>query len=230
MTDYITYSTYFSILLTLISYEAGLLLKKRFNTPFFNPMLISMLISISFVSIFKIDINKYNEASKIYTYLLTPATVCLAIPLYEQYEKLRKNYIAILGGIIAGTVTCMTLVFVLCLLFKISHNEYVSLLPKSITTAIGIVISEEYGGIPAITVAMIVITGIIGNVFADVILKIFGVKNSIAKGVAIGTSSHALGTTKAIELGEVEGAMSGLSIAVAGLLTVILFSFYTILL
>ncbi|MCR5605958.1 MAG: LrgB family protein, partial [Treponema sp.] len=179
------------------------------------------ILSIIVVMIFKIDIKKYNESNKLFTSLLTPATVCLAIPLYEQFEKLKNNWKAILGGILAGVLTSLSLVLLLCIILELNHETYVSLLPKSITTAIGLVVSDQLGGIVPITVAVIIVTGIFGNVFAELILKIFHITDPVAKGIAIGTASHALGTAKAIEMGEIEGAMSSLSIAVTGLLTVI---------
>jgi len=223
---FISDSTFFYVFLTLSTYELGLFLKKKFKMALFNPMMISILLSILVVVVLKIDISKYKQGTKFISFLLTPATVCLAIPLYEQFEKLKENWLAILLGIFSGAVTSMAIVLGLSTLFCLGHQEYVSLLPKSITTAIGIVISEQFGGLPAITVAVIVITGIVGNLFAEATLKLFRITNPVAKGVAIGTSSHALGTTKAMEMGEVEGAMSSLSIAVAGIITVILFSFF----
>ena len=155
------------------------------------------------------------------SWLLTPATVCLAIPLYEQLELLKKNWAAVAAGIVSGVLTSLATVFVLALLFGLNHQEYVTLLPKSITTAIGMGVSEELGGYVTITVAVIVITGVLGNILGELVCRIFGIKEPIAKGLALGTSAHAIGTAKAMELGEIEGAMSSLSIAVAGVITVV---------
>lgn len=155
------------------------------------------------------------------SYLLTPATVCLAIPLYQQIVLLKKNMMAILLGIIAGVLSSLGSVLALSFVFGLEHEYYVTLLPKSITTAIGMGVSEELGGIVTITVAVILITGIFGNVMGETICKLFHIYEPIAVGLAFGTSSHAVGTAKALELGEIEGAMSSLSIAVAGILTVI---------
>ena len=141
--------------------------------------------------------------------------------MYEQFEKLKKNWYAILGGIISGVLSNLTLIFVMCMIFKIGHREYVSLLPKSITTAIALALTDEFHGFVPITVMMVIISGNMGNLFAPQLCKIFHIKNPVARGVATGTSSHALGTAKAIEMGDIEGAMSGLSIAVTGLLTVV---------
>lgn len=214
------------VLLTLVSYGIGLFLKQKLKAAVFNPLLIATVISIAFVAFFKIDLKIYADSTKIISYLLTPVTVCLAIPLYEQLEKLKSNWKAIIGGIAAGTFTSMSMMLVGCVVFNLGHTHYASMLPKSITTPIGIALSNQYGGIAGITVGAIVVTGIAGNVLADSVLRALHITEPVAKGIAIGTSSHALGTTKAIQMGEVEGAMSGLSIAVAGLLTVVLASFY----
>ena len=173
------------------------------------------------LAILRVDYKSYYEGAKYLNYLLTPATVCLAVPLYEQIGLLRDNFKAIAGGILSGVLTSLVSILVFALLFGFTHKQYVTLLPKSITTAIGMGVSEELGGIVTITVAVIIITGILGNIIADVVLKLFHIENAIAKGIAIGCSAHAIGTAKAMEMGDVEGAMSSLSIAVAGLITVI---------
>ena len=155
------------------------------------------------------------------SYLLTPATMCLAVPLYEKLEVLKKNWRAILIGIVSGVLTTLLCILAMSLMFGLSHEEYVTLLPKSITTAIGMGVSEELGGYVTLTVAVIIITGVLGTIFAPLICRVFRIREPIAKGIAIGTSSHAVGTAKAMEMGEVEGAMSSLSIAISGLLTVV---------
>lgn len=221
MQEIINNSLFFGAVLSLTAYEIGLLMKRKWKLAIFNPTLISVIAIIGVLNIFKIDYEKYNEGAKYISYFLTPATVCLAVPLYEQLELLKKNLKAVVVGITAGVAASLGGVFVLAKLFGLSQELYVTMLPKSITTAIGMGISEELGGIVTITVAVIIITGILGNVFAEAICKMFHITEPIAVGLAIGTSSHALGTAKAIELGEVEGAMSGLAIAVAGLLTVV---------
>ncbi len=226
MKDFLTNSTFFYVFLTLITYQLGVALKNKFKMAIFNPLMISTIICIAVLLIFKLDVASYKEGTKFLSFLLTPVTVCLAIPLYEQFEKLKENWLAILLGILSGCITSMTLIFGFSLAFGFSRPEYIALLPKSITTPIGLAMSEQYNGIPSITTAVIVITGITGNISASVILKLFRITHPVAKGVAIGTGSHALGTAKAMELGEVEGAMSSLSVAVSGLITVVLFSFY----
>lgn len=208
--------------LSLLGYMLGAFLKKKCKNPLLNPLLISIIISIVVLVVAGVDYETYNASAKYLSYLLTPSTVCLAIPLYEQLPLLKKNFVAIVLGIFSGALTSVVCVFVLSKLMQLSHEEYVSQLPKSVTTAIGIGVSEELGGYVTITIAVIVITGILGNLFAEIVYKIFRITEPIAKGVGIGTSSHAMGTAKAIEMGEVEGAMSGLSIVVAGIFTVIL--------
>lgn len=209
------------IVLSLAGYEIGLLLKKKFKYALLNPLLISIIFVMGFLLIFKVDYESYNSSARYLSYLLTPATVSLAIPLYEQLELLKKNFKAIIIGIMSGVVTSLSTIFLLSVLFRLSHSEYVTLLPKSITTAIGIGLSEEMGGIVTITVATIIVTGVLGNIIAESICKVFAIKNPISRGLAIGTSAHAVGTARAMEMGEIEGAMSSLAIVVAGLLTVI---------
>ena len=220
--EVISNSIYFGIALTLIAFLIGLELKKRLKLAVLNPILVSFLLIISVLLIFNIDYESYNQGGKYISFLLTPATVCLAIPLYQQLELLKKNLKAILIGISSGVVTSLFSIFLLSYLLNISREIYVSILPKSITTAIGIGISQELGGIQTVTILAILVTGISGNIIGEYICKIFRIKNPIAIGLAMGTSSHAVGTSKALEMGEIEGAMSSLSIAIAGLLTVIL--------
>ena len=215
-------SLYAGVTLSLAAYMLGVLLKKRFRLGIFNPLLISIAISIVVLLLGKIDYEVYNDSAKYLGYLLTPATVCLAIPLYEQWELLKKNYKAVLLGLLAGAVTSLTTVFVLSLVCGLSHEEYVTFLPKSVTTAIGMGISEELGGYVTITVAVIILTGVFGNVAGEMICRILRIKDPVSKGLAFGAASHAIGTSKAIELGDIEGAMSGLAIAVSGIITVVL--------
>ena len=208
-------------MLSLVAYEAGLLLRRKFKLAILNPLLIATICVMAVLVLFKVDYDQYNESAKYISYLLTPATVCLAVPLYEQMSLLKKNFKAVAAGIVSGVLASLVSVLVLAKLFGLSHEQYVTLHPKSITTAIGMGISEELGGIVTITVAVIIITGILGNVIAELVCKVFHIQEPIAKGLALGTASHAIGTAKAMEMGPVEGAMSSLAIAVAGLLTVI---------
>ena len=214
-------SVFFGVSESLVSYGLGVLLQKKCRLALCNPLLISVAATIALLVTARIDYDVYYEGAKYLSYLLTPATVCLAVPLYEKLALLRQNYKAIFAGIFAGVVTTLCSVLVMSRLFHLSHEEYVTLLPKSITTAIGIGVSEEAGGIVTLTVVSIVITGILGNVIADVIFKLFKIEEPVARGLALGTSAHAIGTARALEMGEIEGAMSSLAIAVAGLLTVV---------
>lgn len=226
MTNMLCESAFFGVVISLLAYELGMLLKKKFGLPIFNPLLISIAVVIVFLAVFDIDYQNYNDGAKYLSYLLTPATVCLAIPLYEQMEALKKNIKAILAGILSGVLTSLTVVLALALIFNLNHKMYVTLLPKSITTAIGMGVSEELGGAVTITVAVIIITGVLGNMLAETLCKLFHIEEPIAKGISIGAASHAIGTAKAMEMGDVEGAMSSLSIAVAGILTVVGASIY----
>lgn len=214
-------SVFFGMFITLLSYGIGAALKKKLRLPVFNPLLVAIILTILFLSLFRVDYEAYEEGAKYISFLLTPATICLAVPLYEQFELLRKNYRAVLAGILSGVLTSLCSILILARLFRLDHASYVTLLPKSITTAIGMSVSGELGGYVPITVAVIIVTGVIGNMFAETICRVFRIRDPIAKGIAIGTSSHAVGTAKAMEMGAVEGAMSSLSIVVSGILTVI---------
>lgn len=221
MSEMIVNSTYFGVVLSIGAFLVGRALQKRFKHPLCNPLLIAIVLVILFLLVFHVDYESYQSSAKLLSSLLTPATVCLAIPLYEQFELLKKNVKAVLAGIVSGVLSSLCCVLVLALLFRLDHASYVTFLPKSITTAIGMGVSEELGGYISITVAVIIISGILGNIFAESACKLFRITEPIARGVAIGSASHAIGTAKAMELGEIEGAMSSLSIVVSGLLTVI---------
>ncbi|MBP3338463.1 MAG: LrgB family protein [Lachnospiraceae bacterium] len=221
MKEMLTNSVLFGVALTLLAYGVGSVFKKKFKLAIFNPLLIAIILVILLLATFDIEYEVYNAGAKYISFLLTPATVSLAIPLYERVELLRKNAKAVIIGIVSGVLTSLISVLFMCLIFGMSHKEYVSLLPKSITTAIGMGVSEELGGYVTITVAVIIITGIFGNMTAPFLCKLFKIEEPIAKGVGIGCAAHAMGTSKAMEMGEIEGAMSSLSLAVAGLLTVI---------
>ena len=224
MNEFFQSSMFAGVALSLISYLIGMLLKKKFKLGIFNPLLIAIVVSIIVLLIGKVDYKVYNQGAKYLSWLLTPATVCLAIPLYEQWSLLKKNFKAVLLGLIAGVVTSLGTVYVLSLIMGLSHKDYVTLLPKSITTAIGMGVSEELGGYVTITVAVIIVTGVLGNMIGELVCKIFRITEPISKGLAFGASSHAIGTARAIEIGEVEGAMSGLAVAVSGIFTVVLAS------
>lgn len=226
MNEFMLQSATIGVVISLLAYQLGIWLKAKTKLALFNPLLISIVLVIAFLLIFDVDYDSYHHSAKYLSYLLTPATVSLAIPLYEKLDLLKKNVFAIVIGILAGVVTSLCTILLLSLLFRLSHEGYVTLLPKSITTAIGIDVSKELGGYTSITATAIIITGILGNVVGEALCKWFRIKHPISRGLALGTSSHAIGTTKAMELGQIEGAMSSLSIVVAGLMTVLLASVF----
>ena len=221
MHEFIAGSATFGVVLSLVCYYIGVLLKKKFNSGIMNPLLISIILTIAVLLLFRINYADYNSSAKYLSWLLTPATVSLAIPLYMELDRLKKNFRAILISIFVGTVTSLVSILLFALIFRFSHSQFVTFLPKSITTAIGMGISEEMGGIVPITVAAIIVTGILGNIIGEGVLKLCRVTDPIAKGLAMGTSAHAIGTARAMEMGEVEGAMSSLAIVTAGIITVI---------
>lgn len=222
MAEFASNSLFFGMALSLAAYGVGVFLRSRWKFALFNPLLVAIVLVVAFLVGFHIDYDTYMEGARYISYLLTPATVCLAVPLYQQFSLLKKNAKAVLLGIAAGTLASLCVILALCVLFALDHTMYVTLLPKSITTAIGIGVSEELGGIPSLTVVVIIITGVLGNIFAELICKVFRITDPIAQGVGIGTSTHAVGTARAMEMGEIQGAMSGLSVVVAGLMTVVL--------
>ena len=221
MKELIDNSVYIGVLISLASYALGVWLRKKTGLSFFNPLLVSIILVILFLSVSGISSCTYAESADYISFLLTPATICLAVPLYEQFKLLKKNWKAVVAGIVSGVVSSLVCIFLMALLFRFDHQTYVTFLPKSITTAIGMGVAEELGGYVSLAVVVIVITGVLGNVIAEAVLKLFKIEEPIAKGIAIGSSSHAVGTAKAMEIGRIEGAMSSLSIVVCGLLTVI---------
>ena len=221
-------SLYFGLALSLFMYFTVDFLKKWVKTSLFNPLLISSLLIILILSLLKIEYSEFNQSAQWLHFMLTPATIVLAVPLYQQFKLLQEHALVIFLGVLSGVIASLISVYFLSLLFGLDQTMLITLLPKSITAAIAIGVAEEYQGIVTITVAAVIITGITGNVIAEPVCKFFRIKNPIAKGIAIGTSSHVVGTSKAMEMGEVEGAMSSLAIVVAGLTTVILLSFILI--
>lgn len=213
-------SVFFGIVLSILAYITGTALQKRFKLAIFNPLLISVIIVIFILAVTNISYDVYYKSAEYLSFLLTPATVCLAIPLYEQLDLLKGNMSAIIMGVAGGVLTSLVSILLMSIIFGLDHTEFVTLIPKSITTAIGIGISEELGGYVTLTVAVIIATGILGNMIAEGVCKLFRITHPIAKGVAIGSSAHAIGTARAMEMGEIEGAISSLSIALSGLITV----------
>ena len=213
---------YFGILLSLIAYIIGLKIAQLAKNPIANPLLIAMILVIAVLKIFNISFEDFNNGGKYITFLIAPATVAMVINLYKNFDLLKKNAIPVLIGVVAGVLTSVLSVYLMSMLFGLNNELRMSIVPKSLTTAIGSALSGEYGGIVPITIVCMVITGIGGAVIAPTVMKILNVKDPVAQGIGIGTASHAVGTSKAIQMGEVQGAMSGLSIALAGFVSVIL--------
>lgn len=220
----------FGVFLCLGAYFLAVRINRRWKSPLTNPLLLAVACIIAVLVLCRVDYTVFRDSAGPLSYLLTPATVSLAIPLYRQLEQLRRHARAIVLGVLSGVLTSGLSILAMSALFGLSHAHYVTLLPKSVTTAIGMSLSSELGGAAAITVTAIVVTGILGNCMAVFLCRLFRITEPVARGIAIGTASHALGTSKAIELGEVEGAMSGLSIAVAGLMTVVAAQVFAMLL
>lgn len=218
-------NAFFPILLTLSTFELGRVIQQKTKNPLCNPILIAAILTGSILILFHIPVESYQSGCAPLQYLLTPATICYALGLYEQLSKLQKQLPAILAGVFCGSVVSLISIRAMAAMFSLDAVLTVSLLPKSITTAIGMVLSSEAGGVAAMTTAAIVITGVLGNVFGESLCKLLRIHHPIAQGVAFGTASHAVGTAKALELSQLTGAVSSLSLTVAGLITVVLFSF-----
>lgn len=222
MSDFLQNSAAWGVLLTLAAFALGSVINRRSGMAVLNPLLLATVFVVVFLSVLGIPCAAYQASAAPVSYLLLPATVSLAVPLYEKWDLLCRNLAAILAGILAGVAASLGSVLVLALLLRLDHTQYVTLLPKSVTTAISMDVAAELGGIAALTGALVILTGIVGALLADTVFRVFGITDPIAKGIGIGSAAHAVGTAKALQMGEVEGAMSGLSIAVAGVLTAVL--------
>ena len=223
----ITASPYFGIIISIFAFELGIVINKKLKTLIANPLLIAILLIIAVLQVCRIPIENYTLGGEIITMFLAPATAALGISIYSQLEILKKNWLPIVIGTAVGAAVSMLSVFILCKLFKLDETLTASLLPKSVTTPIAIEVSSQLGGLIPVTVAAVIITGIAGAILAPVMIKVFRIKEPIAAGVAIGACSHAMGTTKALELGQIQGAMSGISIGITGVMTVIYALFLT---
>lgn len=210
------------VLITLLAYQMGLFCQKTFKSPIFNPILIGVILVILTLKLTGMGIPQYQSGMGILSWLMTPATICLAVPMYEQFQALRRNLKGILIGVAAGAAACIALVLVLCTVLALDRNLTLSLLPKSVTAAIGVPLCELLGGTPSLTTVSISITGIIGNMLGTAFCKWFGITDDIAKGVAFGVGSHVIGTARANELSPLIGAVSSLSLVIAGLLTAVI--------
>lgn len=226
MKEFLTDSALFGVVISLVAFWIGVFVRRKTGLSVLSPLVTATAIIIVFLVVTDIDYDTYNESASVLRYFLTPATVCLAIPLYQKLQMLKDNFAAIIIGIISGVLTSALGILAMCLIFNFDHDMYVTLLPKSVTTAIGISVSEELGGVVALTTAAIVIAGNVGGMLAEIIFRVFRIKEPISKGLALGTASHVMGTSKAMEIGDVEGAMGSLAIAVAGIITVIVLPFF----
>ncbi|MBQ5695737.1 MAG: LrgB family protein [Clostridium sp.] len=220
--DIFTNNMFFGIFISLIAFEIGLFIYKKTKFPLFNPLLIAAILVIGFLAIFDIDFDTYNKGGQFINIFLGPATIVLAVPLYKNLPLLKKNFLPIFTGILVGSLVSILSVVSIAVFMGLDKTITVSLMAKSVTTPIGIEITNSLGGVSSITVLAIVLSGIIGAVVGPTIFKVLKISNPIAKGVSLGTASHAVGTSKALEIGETEGAMSSLSIGVAGIITVFL--------
>ncbi len=225
MTELFESSSFFSVALTLLAFSAASLFQKKRKLAIFNPILISALLVIGVLSILGIPNSVYQSGCQFLSFLLTPATICLAISFYEQFQRLKKHLPAVAAGVLCGTIVSIGSIWLLSDLLGLNRELLCSLLPKSVTTAIGVALSEEIGGIAAITTAAIIITGILGNIAGPAMCRLFHIRSDIAQGVAFGTASHVIGTSRAAEMSQLAGAVSSLSLTLAGMVTCILLSF-----
>ena len=215
-------SPYFGIFLSIAAYALGCGMNRKFRTPLCNPLLIAIVLVVGVLLVFRIPYEDYNAGGEIISLFLAPATACLAVGIYSKLAVLKKYWLPILVGAVAGSASSMLSVYALCRLLGLDEQLTVSLIPKSVTTPIAVGIVESAGGLTPITVVAVIVTGILGAILAPTMIRLFRISDSVAAGLAIGACSHAVGTSKAVELGEVEGAMSGLAIGVCGVVTVVL--------
>ena len=215
------------VVLTLTAFLLGQKLQQKLKSPLLNPILTAVILVLVFLGITGISVKTYQSGMSGLSWLLTPATICLAVPMYEQFQLLKRNLPAILAGVAAGTLSCLCMVLLFGILAGFEPVLTASLLPKSITTAIGVVLSEMAGGMPGLTTAAIIFTGIFANVMGSAFCRLFRLTDPIAQGVAFGTAGHVIGTSRANELSPLTGAVSSLSLVVAGLLTAVVLPLFS---
>ena len=223
MAEFLQSLSLFPLVLTLLAFQIGKFCQTRWKSPIFNPILIAVILVIPVLLLTKVPYESYKAGTSAISWLLTPATVCMALPLYQQLKVLKKSLPAALTGVVAGTLCSLGCIAAMCLLFRLDRSISISLLPKSITTAIGIVLSEDAGGMPGLTTVAILVTGITGSLLGPWLCKILKITDPVAQGVAMGTACHVIGTAKANEMGKIQGAVGSLSLTVAGILTALLF-------
>lgn len=212
----------FPLFLTLATYQVGLFLQRKSRSSLCSPILVSVVLVLLVLHFTGMKVGTYQAGTQLFSWLLTPATVCLAIPMYQHFQVLRQSFPAILVGVSCGALSCMVMVILFGAALGWSGELTISLLPKSVTTAIGVPLSEMAGGIPAVTTAAIVLTGNLANILGNVCCKLFRLTDPVAQGVALGTSGHVIATAKANELSALAGAAGSLALVVAGLLTALL--------
>lgn len=220
----------FSVLLTLGTYQFGLWCQRNIRSALANPLLISVLSVVIILQLTGLPNQTYQANTSVFSWLMTPATICFAIPLHNHLQLLRHNLLAICAGVASGVAACLMVLSAGGSLFGFEPILTLSLLPKSITTAMGIALTDLVGGIPSLTAAAIIVTGILGNLLGPWFSRLFSITDPLAQGVAFGTSSHVIGTAKVAEQNPLSGAVSSLALVVAGLLTAILFPCFTALL
>ncbi len=214
-------SSFGLLTICLLAYQAGVYIHSKIKTSLLNPLLISVVIMMVFLSIFNISQETFDSAGSLIEMLLLPATILLAVPMYHQRARIKQNILPVLVGSVVGVAAAFGSVYVLCRLFNLDLTTIFSLMPKSTTTAISLEISKILGGVQAITVVGVVFTGMFGTILAPLLIKIFRIKEPVAQGMAIGGTSHALGTSRAVEIGEVQGAFSGIAVSTVGLTAVV---------
>lgn len=224
----LTSSPLFGIVLCILTFELGVWLQKKLKTPLCNPLLIAIALIIAILQVFRIPLEHFMVGGDMISLFLAPATAVLALSIYSQLEVLKKHFLPVLCGCLAGSVVSMVSAAGLCMAFGLDKTLTAAMLPKSVTTPIAMEISQQHGGLVAVTVAAVILTGILGAILSPLLIRIFRISHPVAQGVGIGTSSHAVGTTKAVELGEIQGAMSGISIGVSGIITVVLSLFVSL--
>ena len=223
MAEYIPMNGIWAVLLTCAAYQFGLFCKKKTGSALCNPILIAAIIVIIFLLSAGIPNDTYQSSMKLTSWLMTPCTVCLGIPLYTQLKRMKGNLTAIFSGVAAGAVSSLVLIGAVCMLLKLEESITAALLPKSITTAMAIPLVEPTGGLVPLTTSAVIISGIIGSIAGQAMCRLFGIRHPIAQGVAYGTASHVIGTSRATEINELTGAVGSLSLCVAGVLTAILY-------
>lgn len=217
----VLYSPYFGVVFSILAYQLGLSISRKVNNPIANPLLIAVILIVIILELLHIPMEAFHEGGNLINLFLAPATAALAVPIYKNLQILKSNLKPILAGTIVGSFSSMAIVFILCKLFHLDNTLTASLLSKSVTTPIAMGVTEQLGGIVPIAIAAVIFTGIIGSITAPFMVRLFHISNPVAQGVGIGTCSHAIGTTRAIAMGDLQGAMSGIAMGLAGFFTVL---------